>query len=337
MMLPILVFVAARAAMAASYCVATAPDLQAALDAEAVDADEVGYVSIVAGTYFTDDNGGAPFTYSGTTAHAVYIQGGYGPGCGNGGPAATTILDGSHHTLVLQTHDVQGMVLVGHLTIQNGNGGGVAMNTAPGENGWAYVENSTIRANDGDYSVGLLAFTGNGGVVQLVNNLIEHNHATVARAGAAVFADNTSTAYIANNTVANNVNDDTSQPGGLFYQVAGGGAIINNVFWNNTSYGLVLNDPAVLTDNDYGSLGGTFSPGTGSSGNVSTNPHFMDESAENYRLSSASTLAGMGAGVGPGGIVFLDEDLDHHLPSSSGHIDPGAYQDTIFDNGYEAN
>jgi hypothetical protein len=326
----VLAFGAARA-WAASYCVATAADLQTALNQAAIGTDEVDYVSLVGGTYATDDNGGLPFTYVGTAIHVVYIQGGYGPGCESVGDAS--IIDGGHHTIPMQTHDIQGTVLVGRLTIQNGNGGGLMMNNSSGENGWAYVEDCIIRGNGGESFVGVFARTGNTGHVQLVNNLIVQNHATSTVAGAAVYGDNSSTAYIINNTIADNVNDDTSQPGGLFYVVAGGGTIANNIFWNNTLYGLVLNDPAVLTDNDIGTLGGSFSPGAGSSGNISVNPHFVDEVGQNYHLSSASTLAGTGTSALP----YLPLDLDYHQMSHGGRVDPGAYQDTIFNCSYESN
>jgi hypothetical protein len=63
------------------------------------------------------------------------------------------------------------------------------------------------------------------------------------------------------------------------------------------------------------------------------NPHFIDAAAGNYRLSSASTLAGTGTNALP----YLPSDLDYHQMSAGGSVDPGAYQDTIFNSTYESN
>ena len=118
--------------------------------------------------------------------------------------------------------------------------------------------------------------------------------------------------------------------GGLYYEGTSNCDIVNNIFSDNDNIGLYLGSGAdvVLEYNDYGTLGG-IAPG-GNIGNVSINPQFVNAAGGNFRLSADSTLIGLSPRS-----TFGGNDLDYNNYPLGGRIDLGAYQRTIFEDGFD--
>jgi hypothetical protein len=314
------------------FCVTTASEFQSALTQAAADNSGPDYVSLVGGTYKTSAINDS-FHYSSTTAHDLYIIGGFAAGCHGEGSA--TVLDGGQMDRVLETRSTQGAVYIEDLTIQNGsapNGAGLQMNPNAGENGGVAVIACIIQNNHAGESFGGLEIsTGPNGFLDITNSLIVNNNANISIGAARVTVDpSVSAVAIVNNTVTGNVSGDATQSGGLQF-VGNGGFISNNIFWNNTLSGLELDDPAVLTNNDIGNLTGDTSPSVGSTGNVSLDPNFVDAAQGDFHLSGSSRLLGIGKSMGNG------VDLDGHNYFAGQAIDLGAYQETIFTDGFDGN
>jgi hypothetical protein len=102
----------------------------------------------------------------------------------------------------------------------------------------------------------------------------------------------------------------------------------NNIFWNNTTYGLYLaNSGAILRYNDIGTLGGV-APSTDDH-SLSVAPQFVDKNNGDFRLAGDSPLLGYGMVNG------AVSDLDGHLYPVSGKADLGPYEDTVFIDGLD--
>lgn len=340
----LVLLLAASSSRGAQFCVTTSAELQAALDQAALNAGEDNFVKLVGGTYSTVDNNHAPFLYSSADNHDIYLLGGFASGCQSVG--SRSVLDGGASSAVLELHSTLGGVSVEDLTIQNGivpqinpsgeQVAGLRINTHPGDNGGVLVLDCIIRDNHA-YSqtfAAMLIHTGINGYVSFENNQVTDNTAATGNAAGAIYADNTSSVYIANNTVARNSTDNANESGGLIFNSASGGLIVDNIFHNNTNYGLVLNDPAVLIHNAYGTLGGSASPATGSMGNVQMNPQFVNGPNGDFHLSAASPLIGLG---NVSDLLGTGHDLDGHRFPHGGRIDPGAYQETVFGDGFDGN
>ena len=208
------------------------------------------------------------------------------------------------------------------------------MNFNAGENGYVQVTNCIIRNNSSAGSFGGVSLqSGNHNGVFLSNSLIAGNTAAAGAGAGAVYSDNGTEIDMYNNTFTKNTTTAPGESGGVTYNGRGVGVITNNIFWNNTNTGLVLNQStAILTNNDYGTLGGTHPPDPASSGNVSVNPKFVHAANGDFHLSGASPL--LAAGVVLPVNAF---DLDGDTLSTRGHIDLGAYQETVFRDGFELN
>jgi hypothetical protein len=109
--------------------------------------------------------------------------------------------------------------------------------------------------------------------------------------------------------------------------------LASNIFWQNTNIGLSLfGTPAYVYYNDYGTLAGT--PPGGSTGNLSKDPKFVDAAGGNFHLSGQSPLIGH---TPTGGFCDAAGDLEGHPRDYYSPCDAGAYAETIFANGAEAN
>jgi hypothetical protein len=324
---------AAVGAGAHTFCVSTAAELRQALT-DASDgglyANEFAQVNVSTGTYLTGNN---PFHYSNTSAtSSLYVTGGNSAGCVSQMLSpATTILDGHHATAVMQLKSANGTIVVTALTLQNGEssepGGGLQINYGISPTTTTYVENSIIRNNhSAGLGGGVYMY---GGEVALDFDLIAGNSANQFGAGFVVAYGNFN--EMVHDTVANNTASTTSGPVGGIY--CGGStycSIGENIFWNNTTYGIYLGGTnAQMYYNDYGSRGGndpaqeTFS--------ISANPAFVNPAGGNFRLSGASPALAFG------GINFLQShDLDGNPLPESGKVDLGAYEETIFFDGFDA-
>ena len=327
-------------AQANTFCVATAQQLQDALTASSDGGmyhNETNTILLIQGTYTTGAaTGNGPFHYSNSTIGVrININGGLDATCTTQTPKASlTVLDGNHASQVLTIHSADGRVFVDTLTIQNGesslDGGGLSINASLGDNSSAYVFDTIIQNNHTtNYGGGFIVdAAGSGHFLELLNNLIAGNSADLGD-GAGELVGNGSETFISNNTVSQNTTTAMGGTGGL--SPCNGGAICvvyNNIFWNNTNFGLYLSSTnADVEYNDYGTLGG-LTPAT-SQGNVSVAPKFVNANGGNFHLAGDSPLLGFSPKL-LGGF-----DLDGNPYPSAGKSDLGAYEETIFVDGFD--
>jgi hypothetical protein len=137
-------------------------------------------------------------------------------------------------------------------------------------------------------------------------------------------------ATIAGNTVALNTTTLSNGIGGLDFAPNDtcNCAFVNNILWDNSNFGLYLNNSNVdLEYNDIGTLTG--SPPSTDVGNVAVAPQFVDRDNGDFHLAGNSPLFGLT----PNPIGNFD--LDGHRRPRYGHADPGAYEDTVFADGFD--
>jgi hypothetical protein len=241
-------------------------------------------------------------------------------------------LDGNHATGVLIVRSGNGIVQVSHLTLQNGEhdevGGGLQVNYLVTVNAGVNISNLIIRNNHTSVDAGGLYVSGAGVLDSIANNLIRDNSAS-GQHGAGYITGYGQYSEVYNNTIAQNTSTAVTNPsGGLYCAGTTPCRIENNIFWNNTTYGLFLgNSGAILSHNDIGTLGGE-APAT-EIANLSTQPKFVDSANNNFHLAGDSPL--LAYGVDEGTIV----DLDGNPYPTTGGVDLGAFSETIFRGQFE--
>lgn len=322
-------------ALAHEFCVSTAAELENAL-AQSSDggtyAGENNDIALRPGTYATDST---PFYYSNAT-RGLSIIGGYDAGCVNRlNDPTLSVLGGHHATRVLELHSQGGALEVDWVTIQNGEttaaGAGLYLDGTGGQ--VVSVSNTIIQNNHAaDTAGGIYATVGSNAsndVLFVEGNLIVGNSADQGSSAGVLIAHGAG-ATIAGNTVAMNTTTLTDGIGGLSF---GGNnscncAVVNNIFWDNSNFGLFLTNGNVdLEYNDIGTLGG--SPPSDDVGNVSVAPQFIDRDNGDFHLAGNSPLLALT----PNPIGNFD--LDGNPLPRFGHGDPGAYEETIFADGFD--
>jgi hypothetical protein len=329
-------------AQAYIFCVSTAQEFQDALTQSSYFHTynlQDNVVKMVHGTYKTGAaTGNAPFFfYSPNSAHSMRIYGGYADNCAlPTRQTPPTILDGNGTTGVLVLRNTYGDIAVSNLTLQNGQsdevGAGLQVNYSVSVNGSVTIQDNIIRNNHSSVDAGGLYVSGAGIAVQVDGNLIEGNRADELYGAGYVSAFGSNELNsVQNNTVTQNTSGAASNPvGGLFCGGTSPCRIYNNIFISNTAVGLYLGDAnAEVESNDYGTLGGT-APAL-SAGNFSVNPKFIDPSAGNFRLAGDSPLLG----VSPYVIYINDLDGNPFTTHAPNKIDLGAYEETIFIDGFD--
>jgi hypothetical protein len=317
-------------AHAAYYCVATAAALQSALNQASnggMHNAEDNFIDVVQGNYLTGSvTGNGAFHYYSTSPHSLVITGGYTASCAaESRNAALTVLDGRHVTPVLLLSNANGLIHVAQLTLQNGEGGipgaGLSVNYLASVNAAVHVMNNIIRDNHSSVDAGGVYVSGAGDETWLFNNLITGNSAD-SQYGAGYVTGYGHYNEIFSNTVTANTSayhGPNGEPVGGLY--CGGGRfcqLYNNIFWNNTTYGIFLGNNAYMAYNDYGALGGN-APAS-SVGDVAVAPKFVNPGAGNYRLGSGSPVRDFSPDH------LSQYDLDGHAYPTTGNVDIGAYQ-----------
>ena len=327
-----------RAAWAdVSVCVKTAAELQSALtDASdgGVNNGDNNYIHIAAGTYKVGAaTGNDSFFYHSTASHSIDIEGGYNATCSKQtAKASLSVLDGNDLANVLLITSPNGNVFIYNLTLQNGNGllgGGLQINHLVSVAAEIAVQNTIIRNNHSTADAGGIYASGAGGFLRMSNNVIVDNSAD-GQYGAGYVTAYSSANYLFNNTMVGNTASASGTPiGGFYWYCDSSCSVDSNIFWNNTTYGLYLgNGTADLAYNDYGTLGGA-APSSNVSP-LSLQPKFVDEANGDFHLTSASPL--LGASLNLGG---YEVDPDGNGYPTSGNVDIGAYEDTVFTDDFE--
>ncbi len=333
-------FAATRAEATVVYCVASSQGIQNALDKASdggVNNGTDNHIHIVKGTYGTAAiSGGGPFYYVNTAlAGDLIIEGGYDSGCATRSPnPLLTQLDGNFVSQVMSLQSVNSEIDVSGLTIQNGvsttDGGGLEVNIAGSNNSTVAIFDNVFRSNTTTtFGGGLYAASnGAGRFVFVYNNLIVGNSADDGY-GAAVLIGNGLGVLLYDNTVYQNTTTFPDGVGGIDCGGSGECEVTNNIIWANTNVGIWVHAAGTLTlsYNDIGTYsGGPFSENIG---NQSVAPKFVDASGGDFHLAGNSPLLG----VSP--IIFGSIDLDGNAYPAKGVQDMGAYEETVFTNGFE--
>lgn len=325
---------AAGVANASTYCAHSGTEL--ALDL--VDVSDGGIANghdntILLASGMFSVNGG-PFTFNSSSGFALTIDGGYDSTCSAQSlTPGQTRLDGSATSQVINLQ-TNGHLTLRHLTIQNGShngsaGGGGQIYLSSSEALLLFADNQ-VTGNSTDYAAGGLTVFGSG-TIHINANLFADNSAPASSAFSTSMGAG-SVVYLTNNTIVGNTN---SENGNMITALGGGtasGYVSNNVSYGNVNgYDFYLSSfqTFAFNNNDFHALTG--SPATTSSGNVDLDPKFVGSG--NYRLSGVSPLLGAGLTNPTGGLPA--EDLDGYSFPAHGRADMGAYEETIFIDGFD--
>jgi hypothetical protein len=336
---------AAGTLQAHEFCVGTAANLQDAFDAASDNGmynGEDNVVRLQAATFST--SAASAFRFNSSAAHTLQVLGGWNDDCSEQSlDPALSVLDGGQATYVLSIVN-GGDTTISYITIQNGRepvglyAAGLTLQSSS-DTAIATVSWNIIRNNYATETVPIFTTQPAGieayflGGLYLMNNLIAGNTSEgTDAAGDIVISGND---CVTNNTVVDNTATNGGDGGLLLNPVGNAGAyVINNVFWGNTHAGLIIEDDSnLMQNNDWGVLGGSGSPGNGSADNLSVAPQFVDRPNGNYRLGGNSPLLGKGNNAPECGLPA--RDLDGHPRVLHGIVDIGAYQESVFNNGFE--
>ena len=333
-------------AQAHDFCVIDAAGFQAALTAASDGGaynGETNAINLVAGSYSTQNNGNQPFTYSSTAPHALYVSGGRGITCGTVTlDPTTTVLSGHNTTPVIVAHasNALGSLVLSDLTIQDGestqDGGGISVNAGPSDAGavslsFSIVQNNHTTAKGG--GVFLASGTNNG--VSMWNSVIINNSADVDYgAGELVARDANSLVEMVSDDVVKNTSATSGATGALYLGGLGTLNVNFSIFAHNKSVGLYFaNTHGSLFYVDCGTIGGN-APAS-ATGFVQADPLFADYTAvpPDLHLMSGSPLLA----AAPYSGLLQPYDIEGHSIPLAGKVDFGAYEDTLFADGYDGN
>lgn len=252
------------------------------------------------------------------------------PNSDGGWGGGISLENGSSATII--GNKISGHVWNGTPNCNCGMGGGIALNSA----GTPLIENNEIFSNTTVY--------GPGGAVwsidtspTIIQNLIYNNTAQFG-GGVYIFLPSTnSQATFVNNTFAGNIgNSGVGIPGdgSAVYAVGYDENLqfFNNIFASSAGRESFFCAPAAalpsLTDNDAfnpsgNPFGGDCAALAGTSGNVSSNPQFLQPASNNYRLKTKSPLINAGDNNAPD---LPAKDLAGKPRIANGTVDLGAYE-----------
>ncbi len=333
-------------AHAHEFCVIDAAGFQAALNAASDGGaynGETNAINLVAGSYSTQNNGNQPFTYSSTAPYALYVSGGRGVTCGTVTlNPALTVLSGHNSTPVIVAHasNASGLFVVSEVTIQDGestqDGGGISVNAAPSDAGgvslnFSIVQNNHTTAKGG----GVFLASGMNNGVSMWNTVIINNSADVDYgAGELVARDTVSLVEMVSDDIVKNTSATSGATGALYLGGLGSLNVNFSIFAHNKSVGLYFaNTHGTLFYVDCGTLGGN-APAS-STGFVQEDPLFANYTAvpPDLHLTSGSPLLA----AAPYSGLLQPYDIEGHSIPLAGRVDFGAYEDTLFADGYDGN
>jgi len=202
------------------------------------------------------------------------------------------------------------LIIRGNIVTDNTNDSGTGGISASASPGTITVENNLVARNVGSNGAGMQGEASNGGTMRIVNNTIVENSPQTSGGGGGggLFLDarQISEFLVANNVVAFNESTDPFPYLGGIYNFTGSVTYRNNNVFGNTpvNYGHVT-DP------------------TGTNGNISQDPLFVDRAGGDYRLLIGSPC------IDAGGDVYVTAggvDLEGKPRVIGAHVDIGAYE-----------
>lgn len=331
---------------AATFCVGTTADFQAALTTAASNGED-DLIKVKSGAYVLDEL----LSYGSSQNFALTIMGGYhslGPvQCALLFPDPSgTILDGQYQTplISLSGNTGSGSITLSHLTFRNGIGAEgnhpVFVGGYAGYSGDVLIEDNVFTGLVGTMAGGITAvqLSVDHGSLTVRDNLFTANTTDSRKQpvdvllNAAPIVPDAATINpnggFNNNTVSGSISTD--------YAVAlrgfGTWSAANNILWGNPNSDLLLGQHVSLYNNDIGTYQGT--PEQLADG-VSVDPQFVDDVGGDYRLRGNSPLVNQGFNTPYGGIGTYDAGGEARV--AFGIVDLGAYElhDVLFANGFD--
>jgi hypothetical protein len=338
------------ASNAASFCVSSASELQAALNVAATD-NEGDLIELVEGTFTLS----ATLTHNTSEVHNLILIGGYVPGCtALGSAGAKSVIDGGGVRPLLDLA-APGEVLLMRLVWQNGvataDHNAILIYPPVESSGSLRILQNVFRDIDGyadTHTVVRPVYMGAGGQLSIDDSLFkgiasvyDGTPAIILRGGVGISSDSHAGRFINNTFTGNFVpHSSLSNQGALWLTGAtesNSWLVANNILWGNAAdYDLELSSHTSLYHNDITAYRGTPIDGIGS--NPAVDPAFVDAANGNYHLRANSPLLNAGLHSIPGGIATYD--LDGNPRDVFGEVDIGAYElqqlpDAIFSDGFE--
>jgi len=339
-----LVLAPCLSAHAHNFCVLDEAGFQAALTAASGGGaynNEFNSINLVAGTYSTHNNGDQPFTYSSTAPYNTYVMGGGSINCATSTlNPKDTILSGHNHNPVIVGHarNATGYFIMSEVTIQDGestqDGGGISVNADVADVGgtslnFSIVQNNHTTAKGG----GVFLASGMNNGASMWNTVIVNNSADVDYgAGELVAKDTNSLVEMVSDDVVKNTSATSGATGALYLGGLGNLNVNFSIFAHNKNVGLYFaNTKGTLFYVDCGTIGGNVPASV--EGFVQEDPLFVDYTAvppDLHLMSGSPMLA-----AAPYSGLLEPYDVEGHSIPLSGKVDFGAYEDTLFADGYD--
>lgn len=324
------------AVRAATHCVDTPAELQAAINAAQANGED-DEIRIVNGSYEPSQ----AFHFQSSEAFAIAFRGGFEGACliRSGDP---TTIDGGNERRGLMVINYNGDVTVEGLAFvrglsTNNRGGGLRILTDVGN---VQVDSNTFIANRADDFGGAMAVYVASGSLHVRNNLAFGNSS--ANIGAFELLINEGNAHVVGNTIVANSSEGDFMPGGLWIGGAGHFIVANNIVWNNLpdAPGPFQADflGAASHERHANDIGTVSSSSTGAdvSSEFSVDPQFAPCGflCFGFELERGSPLVDAGIDDPPGGMT--PTDLAGKPRTIGPHVDIGAYEnDALFRDGFD--
>jgi hypothetical protein len=321
---------------AATFCAHNESEIQAALTAAQANGED-DTLLIASGNYVLT----AGLTFVSTEPHEIDIYGNYtGADCSVSESFGSVTLDGNQLVRPLYISVANGGVqmswlnFVGGRPASGGAGGGLLVGAAKiAIIQWCqFFLNRTTGANA--LGGALYASTSIGAV--FANNLVFGNRGT--EVGGVIWQVASGTPYFVQNTIAANITDTASDPGGLLLSGGATFTLGNNIIWNNAAAGsdFGVYSANTRTTNDIGVVTSGSTAGT-VTGERSVDPEFAPCTGflcYSFELSPTSPLVDKGT---DGLASCCNADLAGKPRKLGLHVDIGGYEydDVLFDNGFE--